>query len=79
MLKKIGEDNSSGLYEASGLKEAFEKIDREMEEEKEKKEISFWTDIENEKDIFDEPKEVIKKEEPKKEVQEDDIDPFWLT
>lgn len=49
----------SGLYEASGLKKIFE-------------EDSFWKDIESEKDMFDEPKIEIKKED-------EGIDPFWLT
>jgi hypothetical protein len=67
----MDENDTSGLYEASGLKKIFEDADRYREEQKKKTEESFWKDIENEKDIFDEPKIEIKKE--------DEIDPFWLT
>ena len=66
------EKDISGLYEASGLKEIFEKADKLKGEQKQKTENSFWKDIENEKDIFDEPKLEIKKED-------EGIDPFWLT
>jgi len=64
------EEDKSGLYKASGLKEAFEKADKEKEKEKNEKEKSFWKDIESEKNIFD---------EPKIEKSKDEIDPFWLT
>jgi hypothetical protein len=75
-----GSEDTSGLYEASGLREIFEnpELDKEIEEAKKKKEEDFWNDIEpkespwkdieNEKDIFDEPK-----------IEENEIDPFWLT
>lgn len=73
---KENDDDLSGLYKASGLKKAFEKIDNEKEEKKKKEQENFW-DLDS-----TEPNEKSKdaekyKEEKKKNDQ--DIDDFWLS
>ena len=46
--RKIAE---ASLYELSGLKKAFDEVDKIKEEEKKKKEDEFWKDINNQNEI----------------------------
>ena len=80
------DEDSSGLYEASGLKDAFEKLELEMEKKKTQEVDDFWGSPSLEVDIFDEPAEIIEVPEevsaPAEIIEEilppeDEIDPFW--
>lgn len=78
------DEDSSGLYEASGLKDAFEKLELEMEKNKKEEVDDFWGSPSLEEPIFEEPAEIIdpvdevsEPEEKNIEPEEDGIDPFW--
>ena len=76
------DEGSSGLYEASGLKDVFEKLELEMEKKKTQEVDDFWGSPSLEADIFDEPAEIIEPAEDvvsEEKIIEDGIDPFWYS
>lgn len=46
-------EDSSGLYEASGLKAVIEEVERMKEEEKKKNEELFWVDLSKDQEDID--------------------------
>ena len=69
-------EDTSGLYELSGLKEIFELADKEKDQLKKEKAESFWKEISSEKDMFEDD---FKPYIPPTPPPEDEIDPFWLS
>lgn len=64
-MKYPEDEDSSGLYEASGLKKIFEEVELFKKAERERRDNEFWDEI-------NENKTELKK-------LNDEIDEFWLT